>query len=131
MKVILVNQGNLLIKSEQGFVEVPRPKVIPAEAIFTMKDDIVFDDQGNEIDYEGVYDVVILDQNNTRKGLIIFIFVLGLMFGIIAIITAVMMMWQDISGSYNYVFPAILVISLVGFIGLIYYSGKLFLNGYD
>jgi hypothetical protein len=37
-------------------------------------DDIIIDDQGNKINYEGVYDVVILDQNDSRKTYIIFIF---------------------------------------------------------
>lgn len=131
MKVILVNQGNLLIKCDQGFMEVPRTKVIPPEAVFTLKDDIVFDDQGNQINYEGVYDVVILDQNQTRKGLIIFIFVLALIFGIIAIVCGALMFEGEIYQQYNMILPVILIFSLVGFIGLLYYSTRLFLNGYE
>lgn len=130
MKVILVNQDNILIKCDQGFMEVPRTKVIPHEAVFTLKDDIVFDDRGNQINYEGVYDVVILDQNQTRKGLIIFIFVLALIFGIIAIVCGALMIEGEIYQQYNMILTVILIVSFVVFIGLLYYSTRLFLNGY-
>lgn len=74
MKIYLKQGDSIVIQKDDtiDLIDFPIDGNIPDEAIFEMKDDIVYDQNGNVIEYEGIYEIVMLeDVNKTNRTLFI------------------------------------------------------------
>ncbi len=72
MKVYL-KQGNSIVVQDGNLIDIPSDGSIPDQAIFQMKDGIVYDQNGNVIEYEGLYDVVVLEDEVNKTNRILFV----------------------------------------------------------